>query len=640
MVALTSSARASVASRTPLLVGVALSVLLSKASEISAPSRHLNESNANANKSSKGAMISHLMRAALLAHLEVRLPMDEMYPPFSEFRDTPEDESGSQLFFDGKANDRFACDSTQFLTDAADVGVRYLQLRNTLGNGGANEGFFNNLANSWGEDKEGKTEMLLVITGAKLNVLPSKSNSSKPVLAVGFDSEEDTIEIDAETSREMAVIYDCKREGSAIVELRFNVRMNVGETKNEVCLKWKKVCTVAFTSLSITEGEARTGKGFMREVLTNGEVQEKWQTRMASEGTHDSTTKLSIASTGLEVFEQPTVTSNQKLLTVVARGPTYFENNMKVSSDPVKISIIYTCEYDGFADVTLVLRRVSIGNDISQNSGRDLVLTWRKHCGSTAYTHLNIALKSDTFKNSTIVAARGQALSGFLRACGMVRSGQGDAAEDCTKVDNLVLSIPEQDVRTTFDIRVSAEGSQEPPSFPMPDVSYDRQAMQVSVIQAPRLATGIGGTRQRLPPLADQMGREQVYTMSLKYTCFKEGVTVVMLTLHVLAHNPIEIAWKKKCAEPKVMRGRAFTAPQALLLAVFIIGVFILAIVLVCVFCGDKENKYKYEGVNGEPGGHDLELASSRGRKHARSHGKREASAEPIGAQEGEVTFH
>merc|ERR1712060_250471 len=87
-------------------------------------------------------------------------------------------------------------------------------------------------------------------------------------------------------------------------------------------------------------------------------------------------------------------------------------------------------------------------------------------------------------------------------------------------------------------------------------------------------------------------------TVTVRYTCFKDGVSNVMLTIHVLAHKPIDLAWKKRCSEPKVHVGKALTAPQAIAISVFFCCVLALICCLIYVFCLDEDDKksiYKYD---------------------------------------------
>merc|ERR1712012_464933 len=84
--------------------------------------------------------------------------------------------------------------------------------------------------------------------------------------------------------------------------------------------------------------------------------------------------------------------------------------------------------------------------------------------------------------------------------------------------------------------------------------------------------------------------------MTLRYTCFRDGVSVIMLTIHILAHKPIDIAWRKRCVEPKVHVGKALTAPQAMAITLFVCGVIALVACLLYVCCGsDREDTHRYD---------------------------------------------
>merc|ERR1712110_874943 len=115
--------------------------------------------------------------------------------------------------------------------------------------------------------------------------------------------------------------------------------------------------------------------------------------------------------------------------------------------------------------------------------------------------------------------------------------------------------------------------------------------MQVTVSQHPRSGSASESSKQR-------NAGSLLQTLNVRYTCFKDGVSNVMLTIHVLAHKPIDLAWKKRCQEPKVHVGKALTAPQAIAISVFFCCVLALICCLIYVFCLDEDDKksiYKYD---------------------------------------------
>merc|ERR1719359_2281722 len=79
-------------------------------------------------------------------------------------------------------------------------------------------------------------------------------------------------------------------------------------------------------------------------------------------------------------------------------------------------------------------------------------------------------------------------------------------------------------------------------------------------------------------------------TLTLKYTCYKDGESVIMVTLHVLSYKSISLAWRKLCVEPKAKVGKALTAPQAIMVTMFICGIIVLIACLVFAFSGESES--------------------------------------------------
>jgi len=197
----------------------------------------------------------------------------------------------------------------------------------------------------------------------------------------------------------------------------------------------------------------------------------------------------------------------------------------------------------------------------------------------------------------------------------------------------LLLEIPAKDKRSAIELSIDRAHSYEPPTLqPPPDLSYDRRVLQATIVHH-KLAGGSGkGSRS---------SRNLVQTLSVKYTCFKDGVSVVVVTIHVLAHKPIDIAWRKRCVEPKVRVGKAMTAPQAIGIT---IGVCLLIAVCLCgvwIMCGQdgkSANYATYQGIaNGTYAGEDeLEMAVTRGPPPKPS----KLGAAIDNGPEGEVTFH
>lgn len=227
-----------------------------------------------------------------------------------------------------------------------------------------------------------------------------------------------------------------------------------------------------------------------------------------------------------------------------------------------------------------------------------MTLKWKKNCGATEYKHLTVSIKSELYKNRTTAVSGGVPLLGYRRPCSS--STAPEDAQGCEKRGGLLLEVPPKEARTNLELKIEKDGAMEPPMFqPPPDLTYDRKIMHATVSLLSR------------PPAAaksHKSAKSNVQTMSVKYTCFRDGESIVMVTLHVLAHKPIDLAWRKRCIEPKAKVGKAITAPQAIVITMFVFGAIGLVSFLVYIACDRASKKSGYEGLDNADIG-DMELA-------------------------------
>ena len=107
-----------------------------------------------------------------------------------------------------------------------------------------------------------------------------------------------------------------------------------------------------------------------------------------TDGTAEDVTKLQLSSPeGTMRLQLPTVSSSDdKLLKVDIRGVAVTMNQgeqfLEVSSEPTEISVIYTCQGAGVADVELGLWHAVI---TSAHAAEGFHLHWRKQCGDAVY---------------------------------------------------------------------------------------------------------------------------------------------------------------------------------------------------------------------------------------------------------------
>jgi len=369
---------------------------------------------------------------------------------------------------------------------------------------------------------------------------------------------------------------------------------------------------------------------------------------MQEEGTSETVTKLRlVASAGVDRLLMPKVSSSGSFLQLQLRGPSSLDamgqEILHVTSEPVSVSVLYTCMSDGLADVSLTLEKATLSEG---HVPEQMTLRWKKRCGAVAYRHLQVTLKSPRSKNRTEVVTGGLVRPGFARPCTPAKTGGSpasvapgaegprDAAEGSAVATEEAcgvpsLEVPAAEARTSLEFRIDRTGQAEPPAFqPAPDLSFDRRILSVKLSQQLR-SGGLSGK-----PGGGRPGNF-LQTMSLKYTCFRDGVSVIMLTVHILAHKPIDIAWRKRCVEPKAKVGKALTAPRAMAITLFVCSVIaIIAGFLYWCCSSEQEKPYAYD---------EVEMPSRRKKN------RRAPTPQPLGAgtsdgeddtPEGQITFH
>mmetsp|Transcript_22090 Transcript_22090/g.51559 ORF Transcript_22090/g.51559 Transcript_22090/m.51559 type:complete len:599 (-) Transcript_22090:87-1883(-) len=540
--------------------------------------------------------------------------------------DNNKENVGIELWADGSARPHFQCGAEALVPalDDESLAARKLELSRTPAS-------WTLLAN-WGDQSK---ERELQVTNASLLVLPVDPANTAPILLAKLEQplpNGTTVEAQQGGSIPINVEYDCLRQGHAMIELRMQV---LGE-KSEMCVQWKKACRMGWHNLQVSQANLVAVK--------DGNVTEEWTKEMVVQGTYDVVTKLELSARGLLRLGQPRVITNSDLLAVDIRGPLSVcdEGCEVIASDsradggtqsPGGLSILYTCYRDGPAEVVLTLIKAGEAKD-------ELQLRWKKICGETVYHNLQVWLKSDTYKNSTLVVEDGKALPGFMRPCRGVKATTSAAIQRSTtrgppvcEASALTFEVPPKDRRTSLELRMDKEATSPPDPKPLPTLSYNRKLMQVTLVQPRSAAPGGSSTKHKL------------HALHVKYTCFKDGIGVVEITLHLPGHTPIDVAWNKRCTEPKVRVGKAtMTAPQAILVTVVISSIVALVCCLIFIFCGQDEKRSAFS--NSAMGGDDeeLELAG-----HSRKHNfgaSRAGVPQRLGASsldsddEGEVTFH
>jgi hypothetical protein len=498
--------------------------------------------------------------------------------PFGTSGGGEEGSNSEVMFQSGEALSRFDCNggSSTLAIEGSNMAVRRIGFwkedsSSFLDNFGLGSG--SKQADVWVTDgsvrvlsEDGKNEDSHVLLAALETPLP---NGTRIEAGTVYDRDE------------LSLVYDCRHEGTAIVELRLRAQAS-DDSSNKICLRWTKQCSTGWKNLNIEEGDCAGDC----TVLEDGVIQPDWKKRMENEGTHQPVTKFVFSVEGKERLRRPMVYSNQKLLEVGLVGPLTLSEINEVGKDSVTLSVMYTCLFDGFADVTLMIEKATI----SDEEPEQLALTFRKTCGVAMFQHLDVFIRGEKQnKTRTKAVDQGRVLPGFARPCKgdekaiahpafRNHQDQGDRCEAKPPVQ----IVAEKELRTVLELEIDSDAGEIPMFFPQADITYDNKVLKVIVLHAPiskpKSSTGKHASRNRKQ------------TLSLKYTCFEDAESVIMVTLHVYNYKPINLAWRKACVEPKAKVGKALTAPQAIMVTMFVCGIIVLVACLVFAFSGESES--------------------------------------------------
>merc|ERR1712190_136443 len=162
-----------------------------------------------------------------------------------------------------------------------------------------------------------------------------------------------------------------------------------------------------------------------------------------------------------------------KLLKVDLRGSCFAGEDgaefIEVSNEPIPCSVVYTCVSDGFADVTLTMEKAVLSD---AHRPQEMTLQWKKLCGATVYRHLQVLIKSDSFKNKTEAVSDGVVLPGYMRPCKNTSKAKSkkivalpaSSPEEC-ETTGPQFEVPAKDMRTSIELRIDKDGSFEPPAL-------------------------------------------------------------------------------------------------------------------------------------------------------------------------------
>lgn len=526
------------------------------------------------------------------------------------------------LFRDGRAAEEFDCSAPR-AKDLPGMDFRRLEL-----SASSIAGVSSMWANLWGASEADTTPPgSLWLT--KAHIASSGGDALMPRLSVSLDTEpqrDGAIEVteEAQFQSELTVYYDCWQNGEARVELHLTLATDEGGNHSqEICLGWLKVCRMGFEGLVVRHGEYSEWPIYP----TSNDSTVPTPPLLDAEGILEDVTKLQLSSPdGTIRLQSPTVaSSDDKLLKVDIRGVavtmTQGDFFLEVGSEPTEISVIYTCQGAGTAEVELGLWRAVI---TSAHAAEGLHLHWRKQCGESTYKFMDIFLKSEMNISRTQAVAHGRVLPGFEPRCrnqsksshpAVDAAGPNKSPSQSCGSRAPAVEISEKEIKTNVELRVDPEGMVLPPALQhQPAVSFDQRIVKAFIARMPEpfvrgrnkvpCTNCDSSLRAAAPKAASQ-------SMIIKYICHKEGISPITLTVYLDGYKPIDVAWQKKCREPKKPHvGRALTAPQAMTMAFLVCGLIGVVVCMVCLFCSSdsKEKEKLFLGRGTNKGGRQIEF--------------------------------
>lgn len=237
---------------------------------------------------------------------------------------------------------------------------------------------------------------------------------------------------------------------------------------------------------------------------------------------------------------------------------------------------------------------------------------------------MDIFLKSEMNISRTQAVAHGRVLPGFEPRCrnqsksshpAVDAAGPNKSPSQSCGSRAPAVEISEKEIKTNVELRVDPEGMVLPPALQhQPAVSFDQRIVKAFIARMPEpfvrgrnkvpCTNCDSSLRAAAPKAASQ-------SMIIKYICHKEGISPITLTVYLDGYKPIDVAWQKKCREPKKPHvGRALTAPQAMTMAFLVCGLIGVVVCMVCLFCSSdsKEKEKLFLGRGTNKGGRQIEF--------------------------------
>jgi len=338
--------------------------------------------------------------------------------------------------------------------------------------------------------------------------------------------------------------YECFGTGQSLVEVRLLVQ-GAGKPKEEVCVNWIKQCSFSLPPFVAIEDD------YMNTIVS--ESKPVPEAKFLTQPVKDSFNFFYVRMTedGLLRLRPPDIYVGSSGIGDVDMRLEDSENTyMEVSRTRTRVTVSYTCHQKGILPVYMLLQR-----DWSSFT-EILEVRWEKVCegrdAKTVVPALGAMLGSETYGNQTQAIANGKTLREFMRPC--PRPGAARTRHE----DENHTGILYRDPPANCVDRV--------PKFLVPrgDSETVVNWKWASGDSAPEMLDTVIGYNARLmeAKISNDWRR---YKSSVSYQCFADGIGNVTVTLYIRGMPPMDIAWRKKCTEPRAPRtGKTLTTKIAI----------------------------------------------------------------------------
>jgi len=271
-------------------------------------------------------------------------------------------------------------------------------------------------------------------------------------------------------------------------------------------------------------------------VVRSGELWEAWSATLPADGLDAASTAFSLASVGSLPLTPASVSSNSPIVTAELRGPLSYESSI-VGRAPSKLRVLYTCNGDGSAEITMRFVRLSM-----KDSKDVLEFKWKKFCGVRPHTGLAVILpdEKNNIRNGVHVIENGIPTEIFA---------------DTHDNQQAKYGVGTKSKFTSFVVKID-EGMK---LIQAPILTYDS-----SVLNADATSTWAHTRKPR-------EAAKSHHSMTVHYYCLREGSSKIMVTLQVEGSKHTDFVFTKHCVKPLVKVAPALTVREAAVGMVFLL---------------------------------------------------------------------